>query len=303
MSSPLSPSRRTALEPVALLVAVGFLLAVNVNLAKAGTGAGASALTLAFWLHFGAGLALLAAALAAREPVRFERLYVANYLASGLVSFALPGVLGFVVAERVGPAYGSVIYALSPLITYTLAVTLRLDRLALVRAVGLAVGLAGTGLVVWARFGLSAGGERTWVLLALLVPASVALGNVLRAKLWPPGAPGLALAPGSLLAAGLMLGPFWIASGSGEMWPSFSTAAGRIILAQMAVASVYYALFYRLQKVAGPVYLSQIGYVATGFGVAIAVMTFGDAVSPGMLAGIGLIVAGVILVSRTTGRG
>jgi len=293
---------RAKIEPIALLVSVGFLLAVNVNLAKAGTAAGASALTLAFWLHFGSGLALLAAAFARGERLSFESLYLANYLASGLVSFAFPGVIGFVVAQRVGPAYGSVIYALSPLITYTLAVSLGLDRLAIIRAVGLGVGLVGTGLVVAARFGLSTGGEGAWVLLALLVPASVALGNVLRTKLWPPGASGLALAPGSLIAAGLMLAPFWMIFGTGETLPSFSTAAGGIIWTQMAIATVYYGLFYRLQKVAGPVFLSQIGYVATGFGVAIAVMVFGDAVSFGMLAGIGLIVVGVLLVSRTTAR-
>jgi drug/metabolite transporter (DMT)-like permease len=295
-------SFRARFEPIALLVSVGFLLAVNVNLAKAGTAAGASALTLAFWLHFGAGVALLATAFARGERMSFERLYVANYLASGLMSFAFPGFIGFVVAEKVGPAYGSVIYALSPLITYTLAVTFGLDRLALVRAVGLAIGLVGTGLVVASRFSLSTGGEGAWVLLALLVPASVATGNILRTKLWPPGAAGLALAPGSLLAAGLMLAPFWLALGAGDTLPSFGAAAGRIILAQMAVATVYYALFYRLQKVAGPVYLSQIGYVATGFGVGIAVAVFGDAVSTGMLAGILLIVAGVLLVSRTTAR-
>ncbi|HEX2509119.1 MAG TPA: DMT family transporter [Microvirga sp.] len=298
MSSPI----RAKIEPITLLVAVGFLLAVNVNLAKAGTVAGASALTLAFWLHFGAGLALLAAAWATGERISVERPYLENYLASGIASFAFPGVLGFVVAERVGPAYGSVIYAFSPLITYSLAVAVGLDRLALGRAVGLAIGLAGTGLVVASRFGLSAGSEGTWVLLALLVPASVAFGNVLRTKLWPPGAAGLALAPGSLITAGLLLAPFWLSQGADEPLPSFSTPAGRIILAQMAVATVYYALFYRLQKVAGPVFLSQIGYVATGFGVAIAVRIFGDAVSLGMLAGIVLIVAGVLLVSRTTPR-
>lgn len=298
----MTPPHRPTIEPIALLTAVGLLLAVNVNLAKAGTSAGASALALAFWLHGGAGLVLLAVALASRQKVSFERLYVANYLASGLVSFAFPGVIGFLVAQKVGPAYGSVIYALSPLITYTLAVLIGLDRLAVVRAVGLGIGLVGTGLVVAARFGLSTGGEGVWVLLALLVPASVATGNILRTKLWPPGAAGLALAPGSLLAAALMIAPFWLAAASGETLPSPGTPAGRIILAQIAVATIYYGLFYRLQKVAGPVYLSQIGYVATGFGVAIAVMAFGDAVSVGMLVGIGLIVVGVLLVSRTTAR-
>ncbi len=58
-----------------------------------------------------------------------------------------------------------------------------------------------------------------------------------------------------------------------------------------------YVLYFQLQRVAGPVYLSQIGYVAAGFGVAIAVAVFAETVTLAMLAGLALIAGGVFLVT------
>jgi drug/metabolite transporter (DMT)-like permease len=287
------------LEPLVLLVAVGFLQAVNVNLAKAGQIAGVGPVVLAFWMSAGAGLVLLAVAVAAGQRPSLARPYLVSYLVTGAVSFAFPNALNFAVAGKVGPAYGSIVFALSPLITYLLALTVRLERFSSARAVGLAVGLVGSAVVVLARLDFSTPDERIWILLALAIPASVALGNILRTLLWPTGASALALAPGTLLTSALLLLPLTLSQDELHA-PGFATAGGLVLSSLIAASALFYGLYFRLQKTAGPVYLSQIGYVGTGFGVAIAVAVFADPVSAGMLAGIGLIVAGVLLVNRTT---
>jgi drug/metabolite transporter (DMT)-like permease len=292
------------LEPLVLLVCVGFLQAVNVNLAKAGQIAGVGPVTLAFWMNAGAGLILLAVAVAARQPPSLATPYLASYLVTGAVSFAFPTALNFAVAGRVGPAYGSIVFALSPLITYLLALTVRLERLSGPRAVGLAVGLAGSAVVVVARLDFSTPGERLWILLAMAIPASVALGNILRTLLWPKGASALALAPGTLLTSALLLLPLTLSqNGLPVPVPGLATAAGLVLSSLIAASALFYGLYFRLQKAAGPVYLSQIGYVGTGFGVAIAVAVFADPVSAGMLLGIALIVAGILLVNSATNAG
>ena len=290
---------RQRLEPVVLLVCVGFLQAVNVNLAKAGQIAGVGPVVLAFWMNAGAGLILLAVAAAVRQPPSLARPYLISYLVTGAISFAFPGALNFAVAGRVGPAYGSIVFALSPLITYLLALTVRLERFSWPRAIGLGVGLAGSAVVVLARLDFSTPDERIWILLALAIPASVALGNILRTLLWPKGASALALAPGTLLTSALLLLPLTLSQDALHA-PGFATAAGLVLSSLIAASALFYGLYFRLQKTAGPVYLSQIGYVGTGFGVAIAVAVFADPVSAGMLLGIGLIVAGVLLVNRAT---
>ena len=52
----------------------------------------------------------------------------------------------------------------------------------------------------------------------------------------------------------------------------------------------------RLQIAGGPVYLSQIGYVAAAFGVALAYLLFGELPTWLLLAGVAMIVVGVLLV-------
>ena len=43
-----------------------------------------------------------------------------------------------------------------------------------------------------------------------------------------------------------------------------------MLAALTAVSAAFYALYFRLQYVAGPVYLSQIGYIGTAFGIVLA---------------------------------
>lgn len=78
-------------------------------------------------------------------------------------------------------------------------------------------------------------------------------------------------------------------------WP-----AARILAIQVVVSAVFYALYFRLQHLAGPVYLSQIGYVGTAFALPIAVLVFGDRVTPAMIAGVALVILGVFLVRPAT---
>ena len=40
-----------------------------------------------------------------------------------------------------------------------------------------------------------------------------------------------------------------------------------VIPAQLAVSTVVFLMFFRLQQIGGPTYLSQIGYVAAAVGV------------------------------------
>lgn len=281
-------------RPIVLLLLTGLLLAVNINLAKAAADAGISPLLTAFIATVGAGGVLLVVAiLIGRAPVlRPRRLLF--YAVAGGVSYALPNALVFVAADRVGAAYASILHALVPSLTYLFAIGWGLDRLSGRRAFGVLLGLIGAMVVVGARRGFSTPEETTWLLLGLIAPVSIAFGNVLRSRFWPQGAEPLDLAPGMLLFAGLQIGIVLTAlspTSIGAGW----VGAGGLLALQVVVSSLFYALYFRLQHVAGPVYLSQIGYVGTAFGLPIAILAFGDRVTPQMLVGGVLVVGGVLL--------
>lgn len=282
---------------LALLVGVGFLIALTVNLAKATATLGIAGPEFAFWMALGAGLVLLVLAFARGERPALTREHLLYYALAGLLAVAAPNYIGFEVAARAGAAYASVPYALSPLITYALAVSVRLDAPSARRVAGLVLGCFGTALVVANMMARADGTSPAWLLAALLVPLSVAFGNVHRTLYWPKGSAPLALAAAMLLAAALWLSPFVTANGAHLLALGPTSEAGALVAAQVGVSAVMYVLYFQLQRVAGPVYLSQIGYVAAGFGVAIAVALFAETVTLAMLAGLVLIAGGVFLVT------
>lgn len=283
--------------PLLLLLGVGFLIAVTVNLAKAAGAAGIVAPEFAFWLAGGAGLVLLAATTLGGARPDLSPPYLLYYAVTGLIGVAAPNYIGFEVARHAGAAYASVPYALSPLFTYLLAILCRLDAPSWLRITGLVAGCIGTMLVVADMIAAAGDAPLFWLLGALAMPLLVAVGNVYRTLYWPGDAAPMALAAGMLIAAALWLLPVLLLIPPAAFSAGTLGAAEAILATQVAVSSVMYWLYFRLQRAAGPVYLSQIGYVAAGFGVVLALIVFGERISLPMLAGMVLIVVGVVLVT------
>ena len=53
-----------------------------------------------------------------------------------------------------------------------------------------------------------------------------------------------------------------------------------------------------VQRAAGPVYVSQVGYIATGVGLAAGALVFGERYSPWILVATAIIAIGVFTVNR-----
>ncbi|MEO5321880.1 EamA family transporter [Mesorhizobium sp. CC13] len=79
----------------------------------------------------------------------------------------------------------------------------------------------------------------------------------------------------------------------------YRPACGWCLIAIQCVATgVGYGLFFRLQQVGGPVYVSQMSYVNTAVGVGFGVLLFGESLSLWIWLALALIVTGVLLVNR-----
>lgn len=66
----------------------------------------------------------------------------------------------------------------------------------------------------------------------------------------------------------------------------------------IAVSAISYVLNFQLQKIAGPVVFSQIGYWGTGFGVLLAALLFGDVLTALSLIGLAAIICGGVIARR-----
>ncbi|TIP39591.1 MAG: hypothetical protein E5X62_30855, partial [Mesorhizobium sp.] len=71
-----------------------------------------------------------------------------------------------------------------------------------------------------------------------------------------------------------------------------------VVVGQVASAAAMFAFFFRLQAVGGPVYLSQIGYVAAAVGLFAGTMFLGEHYQLLTWAGAAIIVAGVFITTK-----
>ncbi|MBV7562030.1 DMT family transporter [Pseudomonas sp. sia0905] len=280
---------------LALLFTIGALMGLTSILVKLAGSAGWQPMVYLLWGLLGGGLLLLLFAWGRGERPGMSLTQQRYYLVSGLLSIAVPNGLLFTSIGHVGAGFASMCLAFPPLFTYLLALALRMEALSRIRLLGICIGLSGSLLLALGKLHGS-DSPALWVAAALCVPVFLALGNIYRARYWPSGAAPLSLAPGMLLGGALLLG--LTALLGVDFSPNLSsTMAVGLMLVQMLLFAAVYALFFILQKLAGTVFLSQIGSVAAITGAAMAIGLLGEQGSLSLVLAALCIVIGVLLVA------
>ncbi len=286
-----------------LLLATGALIGLNFPLGKIAAGAGISPVVWSLVVSAGAA-GMLLPYLIVTARLQLPDLVLLRYaVLSGLISFVAANLLVFTVIPHVGSGYTGLVFALSPVFTLAISALARLRTPGPLGLAGIGLGLAGAALVTLTR---QASGDVTnavWVLAALLIPLTLACGNVYRTVAWPPGAAPDVLAFWSHVFAALaFVGLLLVTRGGvplGEL-----AAAPAATIAQAIAAGLTFPLFFRLQAAGGPVLLSQIGYVAAAVGLLAATLLLGERY--GMLTWIGAAVIavgiGITIVAQRPAR-
>lgn len=280
-------------NPLALLLGVGIVLGFNFPLGSLAATAGISAGLWAAVISLGAGLTMFAAAhLFEPRPERVTGVLRFSVV-SGLISYVIPNFLTFAAIPHIGSGLTAVMFALSPVITALLSIILKVRPPRLLGLAGIAVGLGGALVIITARQATVAGGGAGWIVLAALIPVALGLGNVYRTLAWPKGVGPMRLASLTNLAAvPPLLAAAWLAGGL-DLSPLMAVPG--LVALQLLASTVMFLMFFRLQQIGGPTYLSQIGYVAAVVGVAIGVSLMGETYPQQVWAGVAVVAAGIAL--------
>jgi drug/metabolite transporter (DMT)-like permease len=223
------------------------------------------AIVWAFVISLGAGGVLLVAMLLRRQRIRLTPARLRYFFVTAAVSYAAPNLVMFSVIPHVGAGYTGIMFTLSPVITLVLSILLRVRRPNLLGILGIAVGFVGAVMVATTRGEAGQPAALIWVAVALLIPVLLACGNIYRTIDWPRDAGPIELAVGSHLAAAAMLLAGILVLDGGRSLATLAQVP-LVVVGQMASAALMFVFFFRLQQVGGPVYLSQIGYVAAAIG-------------------------------------
>ncbi|MGR3637287.1 MAG: DMT family transporter [Shimia sp.] len=278
--------------PVGLLLWCGTLLGVSFPLGKVAAGAGVPPVMWALLVSVGASLSLMPF-LAARGLLRLPRGKMLRYVViSGLISFAGINLMIFGLVPKVGAGQVGMMFALSPVATLAVSLMFGMKAPNGLGIAGIAVGLVGALMVAFGRGGVD--GTLVWSLLALSLPVVLAVGNVYRTLDWPAGAHPMALAFWAHLVAVVALIGVQVVRGEGLPLEAIQKVPGAAMV-QLVAAALTFPAYFKLQKIGGPVLLSQIGYVAAAIGLLSAVVFLGEHYGPVSWFGAGVTAVGIAL--------
>ncbi|MEQ8707679.1 MAG: DMT family transporter [Rhodospirillales bacterium] len=297
---------RSGLLPPLLLVIAGSLLAITLIFSRLASDEGAAMLWFLSLVMGGAGLLLYAVLHLTGKATGNFRSLLRYSLIAGCFQ-ALPMAMAYLSVGHVGAGYIALAYAFPLLITYLLALLFRMERFRFLRTAGVAVAVVGGLMLAYSKYaGFAAGSEAlAWVVVASVIPVIVAGGNLFRTRFWPKGAAPLHLAAMMLMMASLVSLPFALvfegAAGLSDLVSSRTLVI--FTLTNIGLFALQFVAYFRLQLIAGPVYMSQIGSVSAAIGTPLAVILLGEVLPPVFPVAVLLIVAGAILFQiRLSGR-
>lgn len=286
---------------VCLLMAGG-LWGLSPSLARFAIEDGADPLGLTLWQGVAGGGLMLSISLLRGRLLPVGRRHLRFYLVCGLLGTALPTWLFFSVSRHIPAGVTAVMIAAVPLMTYAVALPLRLERLSRLRVTGIALGFAAVLLLVLPEDAAGLSTPVLWVLVALLLPACYSAENLVLA-LYRPSGDDIVLVSGMLLASSALIAPMVLLTETGvDMMPPWSRAqwatAGLVI-----VNIVSYTFFLYLVKKAGPVFAAQAGYLSMLCGVAAGSALHGETHSSWFWLALAMMLAGMVLVrERAVGK-
>jgi drug/metabolite transporter (DMT)-like permease len=287
---------------IGLLVATGGLLGAALPLGKLAVGAGVSPVIWSLLISAGAGSVLLAAHLSRGGTLGLDPGRLRYFFIVAAVSYGIPNLLMFSAMPHLGAGYVGIMFTLTPMLTLVISILLRVRRPNALGVAGIVIGFAGALLVAVTRGEAGQPASLGWVAVGLSFPFLLSFGNVYRTLDWPKGADPLELAAGSHLACALMLVALALVTGSVASVPALAQVP-LLSLLQIACASGMFTFFFRLQVVGGPVYLSQISYVAAAVGLVSGTFLLGESYHQLTWIGALIIVAGVVMTTKAQNAG
>jgi drug/metabolite transporter (DMT)-like permease len=288
-------------RPLFLLIGTGAVLGLNFPIGKMAMAAGVTPALWAAVISLGAGLAMLfiVAVTERKDLSRTSTLYFA--IVSGFLSYVVPNFLTYSVIPKIGSGLAAIMFALSPVVTALLSLLLRVRPPNLLGIFGIILGLAGAGIIIFSRNADFSSGATPWILAALLIPVFLGAGNVYRTMAWPYGASPRKLAAHTNLAAVPFLA-LAVYSQTGTFDLRALAGIPELVALQLLVSTIMFLMFFRLQQIGGPTYLSQIGYVAAAVGVIIGVLYFGEIYPRSVWIGAGIIAVGIAFSTLAQAR-
>ncbi len=251
-----------------------------------------------FWEAVIVVFLLSAIALSRSERSLFETKEYRYYGFCAITNILIPQSLSFIIAEKLDASIFSLLVVLTPTFVYVLTVFFGNQRLALMKTLGISLGLVGAlFLFVPLLLSKNASANVGMILLAFLVPIDYSLNRFFASRLKPTSASPYRLAIGlwSFVAVGsglllLSFQQFYVPFLDSDLRSSLALVAHAIVMV------VFYIVFFILAGV-GSLRNSLSFYVAPVVGITWGILLFDERLTPFILVAALLVFIGVYIVT------
>ncbi len=278
----------------ALLVLLGAIWGASFLLIKIGT-TEIAPMTFAF-LRIVTGALTTGVVLAAtrRRVPRGARLW-GHLAVMGLLGIGFPFAAISWGTQYIPSSLSAIVNGMMPIFTFLVVVIQHGERATLKRFIGVALGFAGTVILVLPQMQGSEGHVGLYGALAVIAAAlSYALAAVYASRHVSHLPPQVA-SFGQLITASLILLPLAVIEPS---WRTALTARSisAVLFLGVVGTSLAYLIYYRLIRDAGATFTSLVTYISPPFGVFWGWLILSEAITLNVVLALGLITCGLLLV-------
>ncbi len=255
---------------------MGLAWGLSFSLAKIAATGGAHPLSISLWQCWTASVLLIAIACGQRRPISLTAKVIGFYVVIALLGLVIPTALFYYAASRVSAGVLSISVAIVPILTFVGSAAYGLEKVAIGRMAGVALGLLAIVFLVAPTESLPDRSQLPWVLLALISSVCYATLNMVLSLKTPPGATRFIVTCGMFVAASLIMVPvvFLTESFTPLNWPWGPVEWAMIGLG--VISATAYTLYFQLIDRAGPVFTSQVANLVTLCGVIWGMIIFGE---------------------------
>ena len=284
-------ARRLPLIPAILLVtrgiAYGSLFTANKIAIEAG-------------FPFIAGIALFAYALVRSDLPRLTFRHLRQYVLTSTLGLVFPVLVLTFIAGKLPAGVVTLIIALAPPLKYVFAFLLRLEKFRWPSILGVVFGFAGILLIVLPEESLPSPDMAIWIVVALLVPLSLATNkslatnNMQMTLLRPPQTTTASLVCGILLGGAVVTFPIMLVwDGFHGFWEVEPAGIWTMLWAGAIQLFTFFAILETI-------FLSQINYIIVIAGFLWALALFNEGLSGWVWAALGIMLIGLTVANIGT---
>lgn len=280
----------------AVLILMGMSWGATIPLTKIAVSTGHQPLGLIVWQFLVSIIILGGFVLIRRTRLFMDRQTLLFYAVVALIGTIVPNSASYFAAAQLPAGVMAIIIASVPMFALIIALLMQLERLSMIRIIGVVLGILAIILLVGPDTSLPEPGKAVFVLIALIAPFSYGLeGNYVETQISKNYDPVAVIFCSSILGFFIVI-PMAIATGS---WVDITAQWGMAEIALIASASIHafvYVAYIWMVNVSGAVFACQVAYIVTIAGVFYSALFLHESYSGWVWASLVFMICGLVLV-------